>query len=104
MAEPLYEPDPRFCSYSAAIDGELHVWGGKRKATTSVQVYDSCLEVWKEAPTHGPLPPGLWLGASAHAGHYLFAYGGMKVDDSWSGCLHRLNTNTSSWTQLAAHC
>ena len=102
MAESRYEPDPRSSSYSAAIEGELYVWGGKSEATTSVQVYDSCLEVWKEVLTHGPTPPGLYGGASAHSEHYLYAYGGVK-DGSYSGCLHRLDTKTSFWTQLAAH-
>ena len=103
MAESRYEPDPRSYSYSAAIDGELYVWGGKVKATTSVQVYDSCLEVWKEVLTHGPTPPGLYNGASAHSEHYLYVYGGEKDDGTYSGCLHRLDTKTSSWTLLAAH-
>ena len=98
MAESQYEPDPRIYSYSAAIDGELYVWGGKM-ATTSVQVYDFCLEVWKEVLTHGSPPPGLGMGASAHSKHYLYIYGG--VNDG--GCLHRLDTKISSWTLLAAH-
>ena len=103
MAESRYEPDPRSFSYSAAIDGELCVWGGKGEATTSVQVYDSCLEAWKEVLTRGPTPPGLYGGASAHSEHYFYVYSGNKRDDSCSGCLHRLDTKTSSWTQLAAH-
>ena len=103
MAESRYEPDPGSFSYFAAIDGELCVWGGKAKATTSVQVYDSCLEVWEEVLTHGPTPPGLYAGASAHSEYYLYVYGGRKDDDTFSGCLHRLDTKTSSWTQLAAH-
>ena len=103
MAESRYEPNPRSFSYFAAIDGELCVWGGKFKATTSVQVYDSCLELWKEVLTEGPTPPGVYGGASAHSEYYLYVYGGVKDGDSNSGCLHRLDTKTSSWTQLAAH-
>ena len=103
MAEPRYEPDPRSYSSSAAIDGELCVWGGKGEATTSVQVYDSCLEVWKEVLTHGSPPPALFQGASAHSEHYLYVYGGVLKDNSLSGCLHRLDTKTSSWAQLAAY-
>ena len=102
MAESQYEPDPRIYSYSAAIDGELYVWGGE-VATTSVQVYDFCLEVWKEVLTHGSPPPGLGMGASAHSKHYLYVYGGVNDDDLYSGCLHRLDTKISSWTLLAAH-
>ena len=103
MAESRYEPDPRSCLYSAAIDGELCVWGGRGEATTSVQVYDSCLEVWKEVLIHGPTPPGIDDGASAHSEHYLYVYGGIKDGGSYSGCLYRLEIKSYSWTKLAAH-
>ena len=68
-----------------------------------MQIFYSCLEVWKEVPTHGSPPPGLAAGASAHSGHYFYIYGGVKEDYSLSGCLHRLDSITFSWTQLAAH-
>ena len=103
MAESLYEPDPRFRPYSSVINGELCVWGGKTVATTSLQVYHLYLESWRQLNTHGPSPPGLYYGASAHSESYLYVYGGVKDDGSYSGCLHRLDTMTSSWTQLAAH-
>ena len=103
MAESLYEPDPRYTLYSSVINGELCVWGGKTVATTSLQVYHPCLESWRQLHTHGPPPPGLYLGASAHSENYLYVYGGVKDDRSYSGCLHKLDTKTSSWIQLAAH-
>ena len=104
MAESLYEPDPRYAPCSSAINGELYMWGGKMVATTSLQVYHPCLESWRQLHTHGPPPPGLFGGASAHSDNYLYVYGGVKDDNvSNSGCLHRLDTKTSSWTQLAAH-
>ena len=101
MAESLYEPDPRYAPYSSVINGELCVWGGKAVANTSLQVYHPCLESWRQLDTHGPPPPGLYLGASAHSENYLYAYGGYV--GSYIGCLHRLDTKTSSWTQLATH-
>ena len=103
MAESLHEPDPRFIPFSSVINGELCVWGGKLVATTSLQVYHLYLESWRQLHTHGPPPPGLYDGASAHSENYLYVYGGAKNDRSYSGCLHRLDTKTSSWTQLAAH-
>ena len=73
-------------------------------ATTSLQVYHPCLESWRQLHTQGPPPPGLYAGASAHLENYLYVYGGFKDDHvSFTGCLHRLDTKTSSWTQLAAH-
>ena len=103
MAESLYEPDPRYCPYSSVINEELCVWGGKLVATTSLQVYHPCLESWRQLHTRGPSPPGLYDGASDHSENYLYVYGGVKKDRSLSGCLHRLDTKTSSWTQLSAH-
>ena len=103
MAESLYEPDPRYGPYSSVINEELCVWRGKTMATASLQVYHLCLESWRQLHTQGPPPPGLYAGASAHSENYLYVYGGVKGDKSYSGCLHRLDTKTSSWTQLAAH-
>ena len=103
MAESLYEPDPRYRPYSSVIGGELCVWGGKTAATTSLQVYHPCLESWRQLHTHGPSPPGLYGGASAHSEYYLYVYGGVKGNQTFIGCLHRLDTKNSSWTQLAAH-
>ena len=104
MAESLYEPDPRYTPCSSVINGELCVWGGKSVATTSLQVYHLYLESWRQLDTSGPPPPGLYYSASAHSENYLYVYGGVKDDNvSYSGCLHRLDTKTSSWTQLAAH-
>ena len=84
---------------SAVINGELCVL-----ETTSLQVYQPYLESWRQLDTQGPPPPGLYLGASAHSENFLYDYGGYKSDNvSYSGCLHRLDTKTSSWILLAAH-
>ena len=99
----MYEPDPRYGPCSAVINEELCVWGGKVVATTSLQVYHPCLESWRQLHTQGPPPPGLYGDASAHSENYLYDYGGIKDDGSYSGCLHRLDTKASSWTQVAAH-
>ena len=96
MAQSLYEPDPKYGPCSAVINEELCVWGGELVATTSLQVYHPCLESWRQLDTQGPPPLGLHLGASAHSENYLYAYGGSKDDGSFSGCLHRLDTKTSS--------
>ena len=103
MAQSLYEPDPRYSPFSAVIHGELYVWGGKAVATTSLQVYHPCLESWRQLDTRGPPPTGLACGGSAHSENYFYVYGGIRQDGSYSLCLHRLDTMTSSWTQVAAH-
>ena len=103
MAASLYEPDPRYSPCSSVINEELCLWGGKEVATTSLQVYHPYLESWRELGTQGPPPPGLHLSASAHSENYLYVCGGYKGDSFLSGCLHRLDTKTSSWTLLATH-
>ena len=102
MAASRYEPDPRYSPCSFVINEELCLWGGKYVAT-SLQVYHPYLESWRQLGTQGPPPPGLHLSASAHSENYLYVYGGHKGDHSLSGCLHRLDTKTSSWTLLATH-
>ena len=102
MAASRYEPDPRYSPCSSVINGELFMWGGKMVATTSLHVYHPYLESWRQLGTQGPPPPGLELSASAHSENYLYIYGGYKRD-GLSGCLHRLDTKTSSWTLLATH-
>ena len=104
MAASRYEPDRRYSPCSSVINGELCMWGGKNEATTSLKVYHPYLESWRQLGTQGPPPPGLQLSASAHSENYLYVYGGYKRDcSSLSGCLHRLDTKTSSWTLLATH-
>ena len=102
MAASRFEPDPRYCPCSSVINEELFLWGGKDVAT-SLQVYHPYLESWRQLGTQGPQPPRLTLSASAHSENYLYVYGGYKCDNSLSGCLHRLDTKTSSWTLLATH-
>ena len=102
MAQSLYEPDLRYTPYSAVINEELCMWGGKSVATTSLQVYHPCLESWRQLDTQGPPPTGLGYGCSAHSENYFYVYGGVR-HGPYSGRLHRLDTKTFSWTQLAAH-
>ena len=101
MAASRYEPDPRYSPCSFVINEELCLWGGRD--TSSLQVYHPYLESWRQLGTQGPPPPGQQLSASAHSENYLYVYGGYKGDGSLSGCLHRLDTKTSSWTLLATH-
>ena len=103
MAQSLYEPDPRYDPSSAVINGKLCVWGGKAVASTSLQVYHPYLESWRQLSTQGPRLPGLYGGASAHSENYLYIYGGQDDNFSRSGCLHKLDIETSTWILLAIH-
>ena len=91
-----FEPKPWFSPSSAVILGQLHLWGGGRDGNISAGVFDFCSEVWKTITTQGTPPLGFVSAASAGSEHYLYTYGGMAEDKSLTGCLHRLDTKTST--------
>ena len=97
-----FEPKPKFAASSAVILGQLHQWGGREDDTISADVFNFHSELWKTVTTQGAPPPSLMFAASAGSEHYLYTYGGMVEVESL-GCLHRLDTKTSTWSQLAAH-
>ena len=98
-----FEPNAAFFSSSAVILEQLHQWGLRNDNTASADVFNFHSELWKTVTTHGAPPPELALAASASSEHYLYTYGGRTEDKSLTGCLYRLDTKTSTWSQLAAH-
>ena len=96
-----FEPKPKFGHSSAVILGQLHQWGGREDDTVSADVFNFHSELWKTLTTQGA--PGLAFAASAGSEHYLYTYGGEAEDKLLTGCLHRLDTKTSTLSQLAAH-
>ena len=98
-----FEPKLRVVPSSAVILGQLHQWGGRGDDTVSADIFNFHSEMWKTVTTHGAPPHGLHSAASAGSEHYLYTYGGMAEDKSLTGCLHRLDTKTSIWSQLAPH-
>ena len=102
------EPSPRWGPLSAPVEGKVYLYGGRtrdflkeqNKLASAVHAFDGYLEQWEEVRAEGPPPPGLYRGACASAGHHLYVYGG-EDDTQYKGCLHQLDTRTSTWTQLA---
>ena len=103
------EPSPRWGHFSAPVEGQVYLYGGrtkdftkeKSKLSSTVHVFDSYFESWKEpAVAEGPFPPGLYVGACASSGHHVYVYGG-AYDTQWQGSLHQLNCKTMKWTQLS---
>ena len=82
---------------------KLHQWGGRGDDTFSADVFYFHSELWKTVTTQGAPPPRLHSAASAGSQHYLYTYGGEAEDKSLTSCLHRLDTKTSTWSQLAPH-
>ena len=103
------EPSPRWGHLSAPVEGKVYLYGGrtrdflkeKTELVSTMYTFDGYLKQWEEVRAEGPPPPGLYRAACASAGHHLYVYGGYDGNQH-SDCLHRLDTKTSTWTQLAA--
>ena len=92
-----FEPKPRFGRSSSVILGQLHRW----RLNISADVFSFDSELWETIATQGAPPPGQVFAASAGSEYYLYTYGGLA--EEITGCLHRLDTKTSTWSQLAPH-
>ena len=73
----------------------------KTQLTESIQMYEPFTEAWKEIPTTGTPPQGLYFGAATYSDHYLYTYGG--YDGTSYGCsINQLDTRSYIWTQLSS--
>lgn len=98
------QPSPRCDYYSANVDGEFYVCGGrpttKLTAPEGVYYFDALLESWAKSESTGSSPPGLYDGACASADQYLYLYGGTD-GSQWHGSLHQLDTESWTWEELS---
>lgn len=105
----MAEAEARYGHISAAIDGKLYVWGGctrdfaerKVELLFTVHCYDPLLKTWTKHQCSGDPPPGLYLGAYATVGHYVYVYGGSD-GANFSNSLHQLDTRSLTWKQLSS--
>ncbi len=108
--QPLsnYEPSPRVFAAASASPEQLYVYGGyvisfdenKRQLRTVIQVYECSTESWKELPTSGTPPPGIFGCATTYSGHVLNLFGGGD-GTSFHASLHQLDTRSMTWKQLS---
>ena len=112
MAISHYEPLPRSFHFAAGAEERLYVWGGdfhkiKSELKSSVEIFNTHLETWDKIVTKGSPPPGLYGGASASSGQYIYTYGGWAYGGwdgaSLQGTLNQLDTNSRTWKQLSPH-
>ena len=109
MGAGFSEPSPRFGQFSAVVEGKLCVYGGrtndfrkeKSGLASSVHSFDGLLESWYRKDTGGVPLPGLYHGACASDGHYVYVYGGSN-GSARQGFLHQLDTRTWTWKQLSS--
>ena len=107
MASSLSEPSPRYSHYSAAVGGQLYVWGGHTKdfskgnseLAVSVHSFNQYLETWQTRATTGKHPPALYSGSCTTSGHHLYLYGGVD-GQLYHDSLYQLDTDSLEWSQL----
>ena len=73
----------------------------KTQPTKSIQMYDPFTETWREFPTIGTPPEGLYMGAATYSDHFLYTYGGHN-GTSYNCSLNQLDTRLYTWTQLSS--
>ena len=102
------EPSPRFAHYTAPVGKQLFVFGGRTKGFTKsttlgscIFSFDQCKEQWLTKQTAGTPPPGLYDGTCTASGRYIYLYGGYDGAHQ-KNSLHRLDTDSLEWLQLAS--
>ena len=86
----------------------MYVYGGsvnnfdenKGQVRTVIQMYECSTESWKELPTSGTPPPGIYGCATSYSGHVLYLFGGHD-GTSFHASLHQLDTRSMTWKQLS---
>ncbi len=103
-----YEPSPRQITSASASSDYLFIYGGhvdnfdenKIQLRTVIQMYECSTESWKELPTSGTPPPGIYGCATSYSGHVLYLFGGGD-GTSFHDSLHQLDTRSMTWKQLS---
>ena len=106
-----HEPMQRYRHTSGQVGGKLLVYSGvtqdyskqgRRRAASVVEVFDPRKESWETAQVKGDSPTA-GVGDAAHATFKedLYMFGGRDSSFKWVNSLHRLDTKTNCWHQLA---
>ena len=109
MAADFSEPTPRWSPFSAPVEGQVFLSGGrtqdfdkdKSSLLSTVHSFNVHSETWRERPVEGAPPPGIYGGASASLGQFFYIFGGIDGSDLFNS-LHQLDTSSATlkWTQL----
>ncbi len=102
------DPSPRVYAAASASPEQLYVYGGyvnnfeenKRQLRTVIRIYECSIESWKELPTSGTSPPGIYGCATSYSGHVLYFFGGHDRT-SYHASLHQLDTRSMTWKELS---
>ena len=108
----LSEPSCRFAHYSAAVGGQLYVFGGRTskewseeegdcssESTGNVDCFNQSKESWVTRPTTGQCHPGLYRGACTSSGRNIYLYGGTN-GYQYQNSLYKLDPDSLEWSEL----
>ena len=104
----LYEPFPKFGHGATLVGGRCYLWGGRvqdfsesgrRKLTSTIEIFDPYLETWEKHHTTGVPPPGLYDGTCTSLLDSLYWFGGHD-GSSYYNSVHRLDPTTLEWREL----
>ena len=105
-------PSRRIYHFSAGRNRSTFYWGGKTWDQAKVKYVqtpdleyllelDVARDKWKKHLLKGQHPPGVYDGACAVVGDYLYFYGGRDKEGKPTGSLFELNLSTKSWRELS---
>ena len=111
MAAVYSEPSPRWGHCSAAVQGQLYVWGGRTRGgvqcikeieRSNLHVLDPFTESWEtKSTTYSEAPTaGIHLSACASEGSNLYVYGGSISPTYYINTFYRLDVTTLIWKEL----
>ena len=101
------EPSPRWDHFSAAVEDQLYMWGGKTERypkeksvlASYIHRFHPVLEYWEQLKSNSS-PPALYSGACTSIESHLFIYGGLE-DELSTNCLYQLDTESQKWQQIS---
>ncbi|MEO6060876.1 MAG: kelch repeat-containing protein, partial [Thermoflexales bacterium] len=95
-------PTPREFASAAAVGEQIYLIGGvvNTLATGDVLIYDLKSNAW--APGGAPKPTAVGIAAASAIGTRVYVSGGMLSNDTPTNRFEVLDTETGSWSDLAA--
>ena len=103
----FYQPSPRYGHSAIQVQEKSYLLGGRTQWFSNssrsdvINFFDCYIETWKEERTTGTPPPGLFARATTLLCDELFSFGGTDGNGRYFSYLHKLQTRTLEWKEIA---